>query len=911
MKEIKTTCPYCGVGCGVIAAIDSNGAVTIKGDAEHPANFGRLCSKGAALAETIDLDGRLLYPEVNGQRVGWDNALDKVASGLTDIIQQHGPDAVAFYVSGQLLTEDYYVANKLMKGFIGSANIDTNSRLCMSSAVAAYKRAFGSDSVPCSYEDLERAKLVVLVGSNTAWCHPVIYQRLVRAKQENPDLQVVVIDPRRTATCDIADMHLPIKPGSDATLFNGLLSYLAQHGERNVLFTDNYCEGLETALRTAQYTAPSIDVVAEQCALDVEDVEKFFRLFARSERVVTIYSQGINQSSSGTDKANAIINCHLYTGRIGRIGMGPFSVTGQANAMGGREVGGLANQLVAHMDIENPGHRDIVQQFWRSPTIASQGGLKAVDLFRAVEEEKVKAVWVIGTNPVVSMPEADRVKAALQKCELVVVSDVMARTDTLDLAHIKLPALAWGEKSGTVTNSERRISRQRDFLAAPGEARSDWWIISEVARRMGFGEHFDYATPAAVFDEYARLTAYKNNGSRDLNLSGLAGLTEADYDAMAPIQWPLTTSMSSAALAHPCASPIEINRTCGTQRLFGDGKFFTPSGKAQFVAVTPRPPAMPTGESYPMLLNTGRVRDHWHTMTRSGKSPRLATHTQEPFADIHPEDARRLDIGENTLVSVNSEKGKMVVRARLNEKQQPGSLFVPIHWNDQFSHTARVDVLVGAITDPLSGQPEFKHCPVNVEPYHANWYGFLLSRRELSLENASYWSKSRGKGLWRYPIAGRNVPDDWAQRARQLLCTEHCDVGWTEYFDAATRCYRAARLVNGQLESCLYIGPNHELPAHDWLEPLFSKDVISDQERIALLSGRPPVASDDAGPTVCACFGVGRNTLVKKIREEGVASVEGLGAALKAGTNCGSCIPELKGILEQEFHRPDAAKWGT
>lgn len=890
MKVVKTTCPYCGVGCGVIASASEEGTVTIKGDPEHPANYGRLCSKGSALAETIDLDGRLLYPEIEGQCVDWNIALDRVASGFTDIINQHGSDAVAFYVSGQLLTEDYYVANKLMKGFIGSANIDTNSRLCMSSAVAAYKRSFGSDSVPCSYEDLERAKLVVLTGSNTAWCHPVLYQRLVKAKQENPDLQVVVIDPRRTATCDIADMHLPLKPGSDATLFNGLLSYLEQQGERNALFTDNYCEGLETALSTAQHTAPSIDAVSQICQLDTDHVERFFKLFARSERVVTLYSQGINQSSSGTDKANAIINCHLYTGRIGRPGMGPFSMTGQPNAMGGREVGGLSNQLAAHMEIENPEHRDIVQQFWQSPTIASQNGLKAVDLFGAIEEGKVKAVWVMGTNPVVSMPEADRIRATLQKCEMVVVSDVMERTDTVDLAHIKLPALAWGEKSGTVTNSERRISRQRDFLATPGEAKGDWWIISEVAGRMGFAEHFAYATPAAVFDEYARLTAHKNNGSRDLNLSGLAGLAEADYDAMTPIQWPIDA----------------INRE-GTERLFTNGQFYTTSGKAQFVVVTPRLPAIPVCESYPLLLDTGRVRDHWHTMTRSGKSPRLATHTQEPFADLNPVDAQCHGIAENTLVSVKSDKGEIVVRARINEGQQQGSLFVPIHWNDQFSHTARVSSLVSAVTDPFSGQPEFKHCPVRVEPYHAHWYGFLLSRRELPLENPDYWSKSRGKGVWRYPVAGKHVPGDWAQRARQLLCSDESDVDWIEYFDPATHCYRAARLVDGKLESCLYIGPDHELPAHDWLEPLFSKGVITDQERIALLSGHPPVKSDDAGPTVCACSGVGKSTILRKIREEGIDSVEGLGKALNAGTNCGSCLPELRDLLARELAAGHAA----
>ena len=890
LKETKTTCPYCGVGCGIIATTTADGTVSIKGDPDHPANFGRLCSKGAALAETIDLDGRLLYPIVNGQIAQWDSALNSVANGFSKIIKQHGPDAVAFYVSGQLLTEDYYVANKLMKGFIGSANIDTNSRLCMSSAVAAYKRAFGSDSVPCSYQDLERAKLVVLTGSNTAWCHPVLYQRIVAAKKENPDLQIVVIDPRRTSTCDIADIHLPLKPGSDSLLFNGLLTYLEQSGERNVLFTDNYCEGLDKALSTAQHTAPSVEFVAQQCQLDSGLVERFYRLFARSERVVTLYSQGINQSSSGTDKANAIINVHLFTGRIGRPGMGPFSMTGQPNAMGGREVGGLANQLAAHMDIDNAEHRNIVQQFWHSPHIAAQQGLKAVELFNAIESGKVKAVWVMGTNPVVSMPEADRVKAALQKCELVVVSDVLSKTDTVSLAHIKLPALAWGEKSGTVTNSERRISRQRHFLDAPGETRSDWWIISEVAKRMGFAEQFSYANSAAIFDEYARLTTFKNNGTRDLNLSGLTGLSAESYDGLEPIQWPVDSS----------------NRD-GSERLFANGHFYTASNKAQFIAVTPRGPAVPVNSDYPMQLNTGRVRDHWHTMTRSGKSPRLATNTQEPHADIHPQEAANMKIQDNALVRIKSEHGEIVVRAKLRTAQPVGSLFVPIHWNDQFSHNARVGSLINAITDPLSGQPEFKQCPVRVEPYRANWYGFLLSRRELQLDKPGYWSKSRGNHLWRYPVAGMEVSEDWAKRARQLLCSNDNDVGWIEYFDPANRCYRAARMVKGQLESCLYIGASHQLPPHDWLEPLFQQESIDEQQRMALLSGKPPGTIEDAGATVCACSGVGKNDIIKAIRENGIESVEGLGERLKAGTNCGSCVPELRELLEKESAKGDAA----
>jgi len=497
--EVRTTCPYCGVGCGVLASAGADYTVSVRGDPQHPANYGRLCSKGAALGETVDLDGRLLHPEIHGQRVSWETALDHVAAGFCRIIAEHGPDAVAFYVSGQLLTEDYYVANKLMKGFIGSANIDTNSRLCMSSSVAGHKRAFGSDTVPGCYEDLEQAELLVLVGSNTAWCHPVLFQRIRAAKEQHPERKIIVIDPRRTATCDITDLHLPVKSGSDAVLFNGLLTYLFQNGRVDFNYLEAATEGYGQALQAARDSAPSIPVVAAACGLPEEDIARFYQLFARTERVVTVYSQGVNQSSSGTDKVNAIINCHLATGRIGRPGMGPFSVTGQPNAMGGREVGGLANQLAAHMDFDDPQQVDSVRRFWRAPNMATQPGLKAVDMFRAVDEGLIKAIWIMATNPVVSLPDADRVREALRKCELVVVSDCVATTDTTACAQVLLPAAAWGEKDGTVTNSERRISRQRTFLPPPGEAKPDWWMVCEVAKRLEYGEAFSFQSPAQIF----------------------------------------------------------------------------------------------------------------------------------------------------------------------------------------------------------------------------------------------------------------------------------------------------------------------------------------------------------------------------------------------------------------------------
>ncbi len=885
--ETRTTCPYCGVGCGVLAQVDDRDVVSVTGDPQHPANFGRLCSKGAALADTLDPATRLLHPEVRGERVTWDSALTTVANGLREAIARHGPESVAFYVSGQLLTEDYYVANKLMKGFLGSANIDTNSRLCMASAVAGHKRAFGSDTVPGCYEDLERAKLVVLVGSNAAWCHPVLYQRLVQAKQDHPELRVVLIDPRRTASADLADLHLAVAPGSDAALFNGLLTHLADHDETHPLFVNEHTEGMEAALAAARTSSPDIATVATQCGLSVSQVTEFFDLFARTERVVTLFSQGVNQTSSGTDKVNAIINCHLLTGRIGRPGMGPFSLTGQPNAMGGREVGGLANQLAAHFELDSVAHREQVQEFWQSPAIASQQGLKAVDLFRAVEQGKIKVLWIMATNPAVSMPDAQQVRRALEKCELVIVSDCVRHTDTTKFAHVLLPAQAWGEKDGSVTNSERRISRQRAFLKSSGEAQPDWWVVSEVAKRLGYGAAFDYTNAAAIFREHAALSAVANDGARDFDLSGLADISDEAYLQLAPVQWPVTRA-----------------RPKGTARLFGEGKFFTPSGRARFVAITPRPPVNPADDSYPLVLNTGRVRDHWHTMTRTGLAARLSGHTVEPYIEIHPQDAVRVGVNDGALARVTSKWGQSSARVLVSTAQRPGSVFVPMHWNDQHGSGGCIDAVVNPATDPISGEPEFKYTPVKVEPLPAKWYGFLLSRRKLIPGAATYWVVARGQALWRYELAGDELPQDWATTARAALCAQDEKVEWIEYFDKAARRYRAARLTQGKLESCIFIGPNPQLPPRDWLAGLFALDALDIPTRIGLLAGNPPKGSRDIGRQVCACFNVGEASIIEAI-QSGCATAADIGARLKAGTNCGSCLPEIKALLagQEQSHK--------
>jgi assimilatory nitrate reductase catalytic subunit len=872
---VRTTCPYCGVGCGVLAPSGERGA-QVAGDPEHPANRGRLCAKGLALGDTEGLEGRLLTPRLNGGPADWESALAFVAAGLSSAIREHGPDSVAFYVSGQLLTEDYYVANKLMKGFIGSANIDTNSRLCMASAVAAHQRAFGEDLVPGCYEDFELADLIVLVGSNAAWCHPVLFRRIADEKERRPQLRIVVIDPRRTATCEIADLHLPIRPGSDAWLFNGLLRHL----HRETPAPCSPAEGLAEALRAAADCDDPAHV-AQACGVDAGRLSVFYRWFATTPRTVTAFSQGINQSSSGTDKANAILNCHLLTGRIGTPGAGPFSLTGQPNAMGGREVGGMANMLAAHMQLGDPAHASLVQGFWKSPRIASRPGLKAVELFEAVRAERIRAIWIMGTNPVASLPHADRVRAALARCPLVVVSDCVEHTDTTQLAHVLLPAAAWGEKSGTVTNSERRISRQRAFLAPPGESRPDWWIISQVARRMGHGAAFDYQEPAQIFLEHAQLSGIDNQGERAFNISGLSAAGSAGYESLNPIQWPVTTQQPQ-----------------GTARL-ADLTLFSASRRARFVSVVPRGPAQLREEEYPLVMNTGRTRDQWHTMTRTGRAPRLCEHTPEPFVDVHGQDALLHGLREGELARLQTRCGAMIARVVVSGSCARGTAFVPIHWTDTHSSDARVGTLIDAVVDPVSGEPEFKHTPVRVEPFVVDWYGFLLSARSLAQPSVTWWTKVQGERVTRYEIAGRGVPVDWSAWARTLLGL--CDGGadFVEYSDAGAGTYRAAFFEAGRLSDYVCVGRAARLPERSRLAGRFDGIPVPDAERLALLADTPGGARAAHGSLLCACHGVSRERIVSAVRAGEVQDARSIGMRFRAGTGCGSCLPEIRALLRQ------------
>jgi assimilatory nitrate reductase catalytic subunit len=887
---VSTTCPYCGVGCGVDVQISADKALTdLKGSSDHPANFGRLCVKGSKLLETNSLSGRLLSPMVGGKKASWDEAISQVANKFSQVIKEHGPDSVAFYVSGQLLTEDYYVANKLMKGYIGSANIDTNSRLCMSSAVVAYKRAFGADAVPCCYEDLEQTELLILVGSNAAWTHPVLFQRIERAKKLNPDIQVVTIDPRRTATSELADIHLAIKPGTDVVLFNGLLGYLASHDSLNADYITANTQGFAHVFNICEPL--TLSKVAQQCDISELEVLSFYTLFAKTDKVVTAYCMGVNQSTSGTDKANSIINSHLATGKIGREGCGPFSLTGQPNAMGGREVGGLANMLACHMNIENPGHRQTVQTYWQSPTIAKKAGLKAVDLFENINNGKVKAVWIMATNPMVSMPNRQKIAEALKKCELVVVSDCVAKNDTLDYAHIALPATGWSEKDGTVTNSERRISRQRGMLPAPGEAKHDWKIICEVAKAMGFLSGFDFNSPSEIFAEYAGLTRVNNHADqikRDLDLSGLCDMTEKQYNRLKPVQWPVNKSAPD-----------------GTKRLFTDGKFYTKSTKAQFVITEFAEPEQQTNSDYPFVLNSGRVRDQWHTMTRTGKTSELTAHINRPYLAIHTTDAKRLCLKNDELVSLTAqhfdgEKNRVLLPIVIDNNQRRGEVFAPIHWSASNASSANITALYSDANDKLSGQPELKHAAVKLEKVTYQHCGQLFIQQSLNVEllreHFDYFITSPiEKGQWVF-FATDKAP---ATIKRNFQFQLPLNDEWISAsgLDLNSSC----AMRNGVMTLVMLIGPNNIDIDPNWINSLLNSKNVTPEQLHGLLNMQPDEQFKQ-GKLVCSCFKVGENTIVDAIKA-GCDSVDSLGRELQCGTNCGSCKSELSQMVKQ--HKPN------
>ena len=812
---VRTTCPYCGTGCGVIA-VPGVAGWKIEGDPKHPANFGKLCAKGNALAATLEPEGRLLHPEIAGRRASWNRALDVIASRFKEIAQEHGAESIAFYLSGQLLTEDYYVANKLAKGFIGTPHVDTNSRLCMASSVTGHKRAFGADTVPACYEDLDNADLIVLVGSNAAWNHPILFQRML-ANKRGRGAKLVSIDVRETPTTEASDLALIITPGSDAWLFNGLLVHLADAGALDKDYIERHTCGFEVALETARASAPDVRAVARATGLSIARLRRFYDSFACTARVVTCFSQGINQSSSGSDKVNAILNCHLATARIGKPGAGPLSLTGQPNAMGGREVGGLANQLAAHMDFDDAA-RDRVGRFWQAPQLVKGQGLKAVQMFDAVHEGRIKALWILCTNPAVSLPNANRVREALARCEFLVVSDCVGSNDTIAHAHVRLPAAGWGEKSGTVTNSERCISHQRAFIPPAGEAKPDWWALAEVGRRLGFVEAFNYASAADVFREHAALSAFENNGSRDFDLTGLADVSNENYEKLAPVQW-----------------PVRANAESGVMRLFADGKFFHLDGKARFVAITPRGVAEPTDKAFPLCLNTGRLRDQWHTMTRTGLVPALNEPWPEPLLELAPSDAAQYGLSEGSLARVQSRYGEAVLRVKVSALQPSGQVFVPIHWSKSNSAAGGIGVLVAPHLDALSGQPENKATPVKVAPFPVAYSGLLITRNEQIPDAADYWVRLKAESRFIHILGFSAMRQaDWL-----AWCAKHLGVPANflmRFSDESRGVFRVAHLDGGKLVSAVLIEPGHRPPDIASLEEWFKTSAENKRNRRHLLS---------------------------------------------------------------------------
>jgi assimilatory nitrate reductase catalytic subunit len=871
--HVATTCPYCGVGCGIVATPDGEGGAAIAGDRDHPANAGRLCVKGAALGETLGIAARLLHPTIHGVRTTWPRALDAVAAGFTAALDAHGPQSIAMYLSGQLLTEDYYVANKLMKGFLGSANVDTNSRLCMASAVAGHRRAFGADVVPGCYDDFDEADVIVFVGSNAAWCHPVLFQRAEQAKARR-GARIVTIDPRRTATAELSDLHLPIAPGADAILFCLLLVEVADGDAFDRAYVEAHTSGFEQALEQARAVAPDRATAAARCGLAERDLAAFLALWIGAPRVVTAFSQGVNQSAQGTDKVNAILNVHLATGRIGKPGCGPFSLTGQPNAMGGREVGGLANQLAAHMDFL-PADVDRVRRFWNAPAMATAPGLKAVELFEAIERGAIKALWIMSTNPAVSLPRADAMRAALDKLDFLVVSEIGAHVDgLLDAATVVLPAAAWGEKDGTATNSERVISRQRPFRRPPGEAWPDWRQVSEVARRLGHGAAFAYRGPADIFREHAALSAFENDGARAFDIGALATLTDAEYAALAPAQWPRRRSGA------------------GRKRFFAEGDFFHPDGRARFVAVED-PPSPRLTEAFGLVLNTGRVRDQWHTMTRTGLSPRLARHREAPFVEVHPHDAARLGLSDGGFARVTTAHGAAELKVVATTSQRRGSLFTPIHWTDATAGRARVGALTHASVDPISGQPDSKATAATIAPSPIAAEGFFVARRRVALPGWLAHARIAVLGGEAVTFASAEGPaalhaflSNWLGRAATP----------SRRADEGAQRFQSATFAEGRLETLLHVAPNLDRAALDAAMALLAQPMIDAQERRFALAGRTLQIGASASPLVCACFAVRRDAIEAAIAA-GAGNVDAVGGATRAGTNCGSCRAEIRQLV--------------
>jgi assimilatory nitrate reductase catalytic subunit len=949
MKETRSTCPYCGVGCGVIIESDGAQITGVRGDPDHPANFGRLCTKGSTLHLTataeVTRQTRLLQPMqrlVRGQAatpITWEAALDTAADKFAQVIRDQGSDAVGFYVSGQLLTEDYYVFNKLAKGLIGTNNIDTNSRLCMSSAVAGYKQTLGSDAPPACYDDFNDAQCLFIVGSNTAWAHPILFRRIEDAKRANPAMKIVVVDPRRTDTCEIADLHLAIQPGTDVMLFHGMLHLMLWEGWTKPDYIAAHTNGFDALKATARDCTP--DKVAQICGIDKTALLEATRLFATSTATLSLYCQGLNQSSSGTAKNATLINLHLASAQIGRPGAGPFSLTGQPNAMGGREVGGMANLLSGHRDLANAAHRAEVTALWglsEGNEVPARPGKTAIEMFEAAADGEIKALWISCTNPAQSMPDQATVRRALERAEFVVVQEAFATTATCAYADLLLPATTWGEKTGTVTNSERRISRVRVAVPAPGEARHDWSAVVDFAQRLEVRlprrstttlfpyplQHSlagDDAGAEAIWNEHRESTR-----GRDLDITGLDWKM---LDALGPQQWPLPEG-----------------RSVGRVRLYEDGIYPTPDGKARFVDTPYKPVAEQREARFPFSLNTGRLRDQWHGMSRTGTLGRLFGHVPEPVVQMNAQDMARRQLKDGDLVQLTSRRGALVLPAQASAEVGLSQSFVAMHWGQEYlsgrSPTGERLAGINALTSPAycpdSKQPELKHAAIRIAKAELPWtllaIAWLPDDRALETERAlrdlmaSFAFAScvpfGGGGALTSGTAERTgvlfraadleaAPDAVLEQIEDLLGLPSPDT--LRYADARHGQRRTVRLVRtgtndeeGRLEGFLLGGDTR---AEAWIKTLLQDQLPAQAFGRQLLrpGSTPPVEVASRGKVVCSCFGVTETAIGDKLRHcagtdaERLASLQG---ALQCGTNCGSCLPELKRMVRATT--PDTAE---
>jgi len=923
MQETRSTCPYCGVGCGVIIESDGAQITGVRGDPAHPANFGRLCTKGSTLhltaASPITLQSRLLQPQHRSQRGGtpqpiaWSAALDLAATRFAGILQAHGPDAVGFYVSGQLLTEDYYVFNKLAKGLIGTNNIDTNSRLCMSSAVAGYKQTLGADAPPACYDDVNHAQCLFIVGSNTAWAHPILFRRIEAARAANPGMKIVVADPRRTDTAGLADLFLPLQPGSDVMLFNGMLHLMLREGWVDTDYIAAHTTGFDALAALVRDCTPAR--VAEVCGIQEADLATAARWFATSNATLSLYCQGLNQSSSGTAKNTALINLHLAAAQIGKPGAGPFSLTGQPNAMGGREVGGLANLLSAHRDLGNPQHRAEVAALWGVADVPSKPGKTAVEMFQAAADGEIKALWIACTNPAQSLPDQATVRRALQRAEFVVVQEAFATAATCTYADLLLPATTWGEKTGTVTNSERRISRMRPAVPAPGEARNDWSIAVQFAHQLearlrpGAPTLFPYPDAEAIWNEHRESTR-----GRDLDITGLSWNMLEDNG---PQQWPLPEGAAT-----------------GKARLYEDGTFPTADGRARFAAHDWQPLAEPRAPRYPFSLTTGRLRDQWHGMTRTGTLGRLFGHVAEPSVQMHPQDMAQRGLQDGNLVHVTSRRGSIVLPAQADVNLGPSQAFIAMHWGGEFlggrssagERLAGVNALTTPAFCPTSKQPELKHTAVKILKAELPWT--LLAVAWVPPGEAQATREALAALMGEFPFAScvpfsNNTPLGEPQRERTgvllraasdgaapdaLLARIESLLGLAgtdtlRYADKKRGQRRAARLARrgeaATLEGFLLAGDTR---AEGWLKTLLQEELPAQTYgRLLLVPGATaPVAVQSRGKPVCACFNVTDAAITATLArchgtdDTRLAQLQG---ELRCGTNCGSCLPELKRMV--------------